>query len=405
MQLNKSYKLLSFLNRTHGCFSRAVFGGLGWLGTLLTTGSLVLARQSWQDFMADQFKTAFRRCGWYARTGWPGLTLIRDDFFDFTETLPFASRRAVHQFMSRRKSALKEYIFLSDMLYLKAADIHGAISDSPQLPPLIDDFYHTGTALLQSVPSVVQGNVVDLNDDTRERAGDFSREDAAAALDDFSRLLPLNEWRWYIISGTFLGLIREGNFLSHDYDVDVGIDAEGLDWLKLVSTLSSSPDFVVKKVDRHCVVERSGEGEYVLNTYPALIKIIHSSGVNVDVFLHYKEAAVRWHGSIIHRWNNSEFSLSEYSLAGVRVLGPAPAEKYLQENYGDWRTPVTDFECTTGTPNLVIAKNFLSMALFLKRLVVFRFTDAVRAEKHVDALIASGVLTRGDQGLILNRYI
>ena len=59
-----------------------------------------------------------------------------------------------------------------------------------------------------------------------EREGDFSVDDARTALADLAAALPVDEWRWYVISGTFLGLVREGGFLAHDYDIDVGVTAD-----------------------------------------------------------------------------------------------------------------------------------------------------------------------------------
>jgi hypothetical protein len=41
----------------------------------------------------------------------------------------------------------------------------------------------------------------------------------------------------------------------------------------------------------------------------------------------------------------------------------------LTENYGDWRTPVKEFSCSTGTPNLTVVSNFYSISFFLRRLV------------------------------------
>ena len=59
------------------------------------------------------------------------------------------------------------------------------------------------------------------------------------------------------------------------------------------------------------------------------------------------------------------------------MLGPVDYDKYLSENYGDWRTPVTDFHFTTGTPNLTLQNNPLSLAFFLKR-----FAECRSQESH-----------------------
>ena len=81
------------------------------------------------------------------------------------------------------------------------------------------------------------------------------------------------------------------------------------------------------------------------------------------------------------------------------MLGPADADRYLTENYGDWRTPVTEFNCTTGTPNLVISRTFRSVALFLTRLAHFAHGDPVEYAKLRATLVADGMLR--DEGGVL----
>ena len=138
---------------------------------------------------------------------------------------------------------------------------------------------------------------------------------------------------------------------------------------------------------------------------PALVKLIHENGINVDVFVHHREGDTLWHGSSIHRWENSAFDLADYTLAGVPVLGPSDADRYLTENYGDWRTPVTEFNCTTGTPNLVISRTFRSVALFLTRLAHFAHGDPGEYAKLRETLVADGMLRDDDGVLRLQRDI
>ena len=92
-------------------------------------------------------------------------------------------------------------------------------------------------------------------------------------------------------------------------------------------------------------------------------------------------------------------------LAGVPVLGPADADRYLTENYGDWRTPVTQFNCTTGTPNLVITRSFRSVALFLTRLAHFAHGDPGEYARLRATLIQDGMLRDVDGILVLERDI
>lgn len=401
MHLSKSYKLLNFLNRRHSRATRIILAAMGWLGVLCVTRSKQLANVTLIDFYSDNFKTAFRRCGWYCRTGWPQLDIVKDDFYDFTDSLDPLQLAELEIFLSRRKKQLERHTYLADRLYIQAAKIHRTLENNRAAAKLISDFYAEAKELVDLSNTLLEPPQPLV---TKTRIGDFSQQQAKEALSTLSDTLPKDKWKWYVISGTLLGLIREGNFLPHDYDIDLGIHAEDANIEELISTLKNCRKFAIKKIDSHCTVDQD-KGEYSIKHTPALIKLIHSNGVNVDIFLHHKEKNIRWHGSIIHRWNNSDFTLKEYSLAGISVLAPSNPELYLEENYGDWKTPVKEFECTTGTPNLTIAKNFLSLALFLKKLVVLKQQDTRSAELHIRALISSGVISKESNNYKLNNYI
>jgi hypothetical protein len=168
---------------------------------------------------------------------------------------------------------------------------------------------------------------------------------------------------------------------------------------RLVEALERSPHYVVKKLDDAQTVVETEPGRYAVERAPALVKLIHENGINVDVFVHHREGDRLWHGSSIHRWENSAFELTDYTLAGVPVLGPADPDRYLTENYGDWRTPVTEFNCTTGTPNLVISRTFRSVALFLTRLAHFAHGDPTEYAKLRATLVADGML-RDENGVL-----
>ena len=176
---------------------------------------------------------------------------------------------------------------------------------------------------------------------------------------------------WFLVSGTFLGLIREKNFLAHDYDIDIGIFDDNFDLIMLQKKLNKNKDFFIKKIEHSLAGEfKKGYFKFSKNNKPVLVKIVHRTGINLDFFVHYIDndhpRKLIWHGSSYHRWGNLPFRLKEYKFIDLPVLGPSNYNKYLSENYGDWRTPVTDFHFTTGTPNLVIQNNPSSLALFLK---------------------------------------
>lgn len=399
MALNKSYGLLNFLNRSHGPAFRHGVGAAAWAGTLAVTGRPSIATLVRHQFLDDETKYAFRLAGWVLRRGWPKVETVTDDFFDFTQGAEPADLDALEGFIRWRRPALPEHLWRADDLFVRAARIHAQLdAGATDVEDLRRDFVEKADALLPLISSP-QGDAAPT---PSEREGDFSLDDARTALADLAATLPVDEWGWYVISGTFLGIVREGGFLAHDYDIDVGVtfDPEHPERMDaMIATLGASPRFVVKKVDDAQAVVETAPGRLAVTRSLALVKLIHENGINVDVFVHHREGDVLWHGSSIHRWENRAFDLTDYELAGVRVLGPADSDRYLTENYGDWRTPVTEFNCTTGTPNLVITRSFRSVALFLTRLAHFAHGDPAEYAKLRATLVADGLL-RDDAGVL-----
>ncbi|WP_377644004.1 hypothetical protein [Oryzobacter terrae] len=397
--LSKSYGLLNFLNRSHGPAFRHGVGAAAWAGTLAVTGRPSIATLVRHQFVDDETKYAFRLAGWVLRRGWPKVETVTDDFFDFTQGAEPADLDALEGFIRVRRQALPEHLWRADDLFVRAARIHAQLdAGATDVEDLRRDFAARADELLPLI-SAAHGTA---DDGPGEREGDFSVDDAKTALADLAAALPVDEWGWYVISGTFLGIVREGGFLSHDYDIDVGVtfDPEHPEVTDaMIAALGRSPRFVVKKVDDAQSVVEVAPGRLAVRRSLALVKLIHENGINVDVFVHHRERDVLWHGSSIHQWENSVFDLADYELAGVRVLGPADADRYLTENYGDWRTPVTEFNCTTGTPNLVITRSFRSVALFLTRLAHFSHGDPAEYEKLRATLVADGLL-RDDDGVL-----
>ena len=141
----------------------------------------------------------------------------------------------------------------------------------------------------------------------------------------------------FLISGTLLGVMREGRLLGHDKDIDIGIFGD-LD--RAGELLKHSGMFKVRDPD-------SG-----------VLKAVHRTGTAIDVFLHHVEGETVWHGSAIRRWANSrwwadeESRFSSVDYGGRRYLIPADWRLYLADNYGDWETPMPGFDACIEAPNL-----------------------------------------------------
>lgn len=159
---------------------------------------------------------------------------------------------------------------------------------------------------------------------------------AAIALSDINRVLRRRDLRPFLVSGTLLGCIREGRLLAHDNDIDIGL-LEGVDEGAVAKVLGESGHF-------HLLPRRAGD----------CLRVKHLNGIAIDVFLHHSENGSVWHGGLKARWRNSPFALTETLFLGTQYAIPESPERYLEENYGDWRQPIVDFDSTLDTPNAEI---------------------------------------------------
>lgn len=365
VSLTKNYSLLRFLNKSHGPIVTTVAGSAAWLLSVLSTGSMQLANHVRQQILAGDFKTGLRQLHWLTSRSWLHLYLIEDRFFDFTQGMGRPALAAVQRFIDRSGSHEEGFTDATNKLYVLARDAHLALElgDTATFRARHAAYLETFQVAYQLLKDIAPSPVAR----TAKSRCDFSKNDARTALSDFERIMRAGDLPWYVISGTFLGLIREGGWLDHDYDIDIGVHAEEVTIDQVISIFQNSMEFVIRKIDHQTRIVGLPDNPK-LECVPAMVKLVHVTGMNVDVFFHHLEGDLRWHGSSLHRWNNREFALQSYNLDGVSVLGPTDADRYLTENYGDWRTPVTEFNCSTGTPNLVPVANLYSPALFLKRM-------------------------------------
>ena len=385
-QLTKSFRLLRFLNAQPPWIGRVALGGVAALGALVFTGRPVLAREMWRRIYTHvDVKIAMRRLAWYGAKGWVRLQLLPDPVFDFAEGLDARERAAVRSFL-RRKGRSEEDRYL-DRLTLTAAEADWPMK-AADWQDLMVRFAVDANSLLDRIHGT--GFAPSPPDIPAPRKGDFSVDDAGQALADFAVLFPKETYPWYVISGTFLGIVREGGFLSHDYDIDVGMNAEDVDLDAVATRARASQTFFLHKYDIQHRLERAEDGSMQRIAAPILMKLVHTTGLHIDLFVHYLDDGIRWHGSSVHRWENAEFDLQPYTLAGVDVLGPVDADKYLTENYGTWRIPVTEFNPSTGTPNLRMVHNLNSLVLFLRRYTLAYQDGAPEAAARIEEMLLAG---------------
>ena len=400
--LSKSYSLLNFLNRSHSPAFRYGVGGAAYAGTFAVTGRPSIARLVRTQFVQDETKYAFRLAGWVLRRGWPGVETVTDDFFDFTlgrEPGRPRGARGVH-----RRPAPRACPSTCGAPTTCSCGPPASTPSSMPAPatsrPLRADFREHADALLPLI-STAQGEP---SGPVSDREGDFSVDDAAHRAARPRRGA----------AGAAVALVRHlghlprhrargrvpGPRLRHRRRASPSTPSTRRCSTALVEALERSPRYVVKKLDDAQTVVETEPGRYAVERAPALVKLIHENGINVDVFVHHREGDRLWHGSSIHRWENTRLRarrLHAGRRAGARPGRRRPLPHRELRRLAHARSPSST--ARPARPNLVISRTFRSVALFLTRLAHFAHGDPAEYAKLRATLVADGMLR--DEGGVL----
>ena len=207
--------------------------------------------------------------------------------------------------------------------------------------------------------------------------GTSFKQKAEVALRDLKEDLNRFGVQPFLISGTLLGHIRERGFIPWDKDIDVGIFA-GRDELDALETgVAAEGRFRVKRHDLRA----------------NRLALHHHLGVAIDVFPHYPEGDIVWHDGASTRWWNSPFGLKSDIFLGIEQLIPDDPERYLEENYGDWRTPQAFFDSRLDAPNVQVVD-----PEYLLSMHYFSLLNAVRAGNRRATARYVGLIRPTDDG-------
>lgn len=146
---------------------------------------------------------------------------------------------------------------------------------------------------------------------------------------------------FFLSSGTLLGYYREGQFLDHDYDIDVGIFKKDFT-LKLAEEMKKEGLLNYRNL---------GDLNRGLEMSFYLPKSKIGMNAKIDIFVHNHEQIglkkkVYWatykKPDYVKRikYRVSAFNIKPVIFNGIRVNIPSNTELYLREHYGsDWRIP------------------------------------------------------------------
>lgn len=147
---------------------------------------------------------------------------------------------------------------------------------------------------------------------------------------------------FFLSSGTLLGYYREGKFLDHDYDVDIGIYNKDFTQ-DIFNEMKKEGFFNYRNLGKL-------DTGYEMSFYLRKSKI--KKYAKIDIFVHNTETV---NGKKMIYWSSykrpdykeqikyrvSYFDIRPVFFYNIPVNIPLNTEKYLREHYGDnWRIPI-----------------------------------------------------------------
>lgn len=391
MLFARNFRMIRFLNRDHSPFIRGFFAFSGLCIGLLATGRPSLAWHLCTCFWGKDFKSSARLSGWYLRIGWIRWHIAHDPYFNPTENVSDKVFQVQAAFLNRSKNRLRPEVWHGERLMMSARAAHTAIeqSDTLEFKTALDNFA-ADVDILLNIPSS------DLIRPTPYRTKEITFIDftklATRTLADFVIEANLQELPWFAIGGTFLGAVRENAFLPHDTDIDVGVWASQVDAQDLMQSFQKSKYFTVSKLDMKYEIFKDPKGSYFFVKQPACLKIIHNTGINIDIFIHYTVGQHTLHGSGSLIWKNRNFDLASYPLGTYAIQGPVDANTYLIEHYGDWRTERIEYSCVTDTSNIAYVRNLSTISFHIRRYVFAKSIDPNTAAQIETSMLQQGII-------------
>jgi hypothetical protein len=198
---------------------------------------------------------------------------------------------------------------------------------------------------------------------------------------DISDALGKAQIPFFLAAGTALGIIRDGRPLDHDNDIDIGIFEEHWNRDKLIEIFRNHANFDFDP------------------PHPKSTKIglVHRGGAAIDIFRFYKEGESIYHDAVFVRWKNSPFKVVKRRTASADYFLPEDENRYLSENYGDWRTPDSSFDAFVDGNNVEVTWPEYFLVHRMRRAYKhFRALDLVKARDELSQI--KRALVRSEAG-------
>ncbi len=355
------------LNKQYPIFIRFVFSSLFFFTSFLITLDYKLSSLFFKRvLLRNDLKSESRRLVWILKRKILVITEKTDLMFDFCNGLNLEELAIIKSSFLKSINSSENIYSEIDLLKIFAYEINyfkESKSNSIPFEKFKAQYYKVKKFLNQK--KINRNNIIPKINKRKfsKKNRGISAIKAQKVLIDINNLFEKNNFEWFPISGTFLGFIRENSFLSHDIDIDIGLINNKISFEKLKNVLEKSHIFEISKIE----YQRSFFNKNDYLNRPTFARVIHKNGINVDLYLHFKEGNFIYHGTSSIMWKNTPFDLCNYKIYGLNLKVPSNSDLYLSETYGDWLKEKINYNFHRDMLSVRGAQNYLGLEYLLRR--------------------------------------
>ena len=252
--LSKIGLIHSLLNRQHNIIIRFLFANFLY-PVSSSTLDFSLSFYIYKEILyGNDLKTEFRRVLWFFNNKFLPFMPSTDLMFDFCMGLNLGQLKKIKKRLYTLSQLKKDIVIELNLLKVIAHEIE-YVGNSQNL-----DFksYSKNEFLIQlNKVKKLLNNKTGINlEKSRNNLENVSFlkvgmniKDARDALIDIDYFFSSFNCSWFAISGTFLGVVREMQFLKHDLDVDIGIIADPVLFRTFIEKIKRSTKFEVSRIE------------------------------------------------------------------------------------------------------------------------------------------------------------
>lgn len=191
----------------------------------------------------------------------------------------------------------------------------------------------------------------------RIRNNNFKKNNAKVLIEATKALESINIDFW-LAFGTLLGSYREGKFISHDLDIDLGVDSS-VDPQKVEMAMLKKG--FIKTRYFECIDNKT---RYISE------QTFRLKNVDIDVFYFHKKDNQVWTNVFYKNeekmggtWFAKKNYFPAHQLSSIKFMGleikiPHNTEEYLRSHYGqDFMTPNKKWNCFNSSKNSIHSPN------------------------------------------------